>query len=161
MITADNGESDAFVTIQVWCIDHAALVMLEHLNSSDPDNYRFHGACVDVTDEIAEMMELKNEKFFCDPCTELLKGKTVFLSSRSIVQCGSHVYTRHTRDTIPHGYIKYNSLRTPDQALERYARRGFALSWLPFCATKVALQRSVNAISDVSLTLAAQSMRCH
>ncbi|KAF9364228.1 PHD finger protein 3 [Mortierella sp. NVP85] len=41
------------------------------------DNCRqwFHGACVDVTDEIAEMMELKNEKFFCDPCTELLKAR--------------------------------------------------------------------------------------
>ncbi|KAF9972076.1 hypothetical protein BGZ65_010031, partial [Modicella reniformis] len=35
----------------------------------------FHGACVDVTDEIAELMELKNEKFFCDPCTELLKAR--------------------------------------------------------------------------------------
>ncbi|KAI8599317.1 hypothetical protein EDD21DRAFT_380197 [Dissophora ornata] len=39
------------------------------------DNCRqwFHGACVDITDEIAELMELKNEKFFCDPCTEKLK----------------------------------------------------------------------------------------
>ncbi|KAF9402877.1 PHD finger protein 3 [Mortierella sp. AD011] len=39
------------------------------------DNCRqwFHGACVDITDEIAELMGLKNEKFFCDPCTEKLK----------------------------------------------------------------------------------------
>ncbi|ORY99536.1 hypothetical protein BCR41DRAFT_218193 [Lobosporangium transversale] len=45
------------------------------------DNCRqwFHGACVDVTDEIAELMELKNEKFFCDPCTEKLKGKMMLL----------------------------------------------------------------------------------
>ncbi|KAI7828627.1 hypothetical protein BC939DRAFT_61810 [Gamsiella multidivaricata] len=44
------------------------------------DNCRqwFHGACVDVTDEIAELMELKNEKFFCDPCTEKLKGKELW-----------------------------------------------------------------------------------
>ncbi|KAF9584929.1 glucokinase, partial [Lunasporangiospora selenospora] len=33
----------------------------------------FHGACVDITDEIAELMGLKNEKFFCDPCAEKLK----------------------------------------------------------------------------------------
>ncbi|KAF9439363.1 hexokinase A [Entomortierella beljakovae] len=39
------------------------------------DNCRqwFHGACVDVTAEVAELMGLKNEKFFCDPCTEKLK----------------------------------------------------------------------------------------
>lgn len=36
---------------------------------------RFHGACVDITDEIANVMELKNEKYFCDPCTEIMKGK--------------------------------------------------------------------------------------
>ncbi|KAG0052671.1 PHD finger protein 3 [Gryganskiella cystojenkinii] len=35
----------------------------------------FHGACVDITDEIAEMMDLKNEKYFCDPCTEKLKER--------------------------------------------------------------------------------------
>ncbi|KAF9128681.1 PHD finger protein 3 [Mortierella sp. 14UC] len=36
------------------------------------DNCRqwFHGACVDITEEVAEMMELKNEKFFCEPCDE-------------------------------------------------------------------------------------------
>ncbi|KAI1311039.1 glucokinase [Mortierella claussenii] len=41
------------------------------------DNCRqwFHGACVDITDEIAELMELKNEKFFCDPCTEKLEAR--------------------------------------------------------------------------------------
>ncbi|KAF9374666.1 PHD finger protein 3, partial [Podila verticillata] len=42
------------------------------------DNCRqwFHGACVDITDEIANVMELKNEKYFCDPCTEIIKAKS-------------------------------------------------------------------------------------
>ncbi|KAF9572305.1 glucokinase [Mortierella alpina] len=41
------------------------------------DNCRqwFHGACIDITDEIAQIMELKNEKFFCDPCTDKLKAR--------------------------------------------------------------------------------------
>ncbi|KAF9091962.1 PHD finger protein 3 [Mortierella sp. AD031] len=40
------------------------------------DNCRqwFHGACVDITDETAEMMELKNEKFFCEPCDERVQA---------------------------------------------------------------------------------------
>ncbi|KAF9927454.1 hypothetical protein FBU30_003253 [Linnemannia zychae] len=40
------------------------------------DNCRqwFHGACVDITEEIAEMMELKNEKFFCEPCEEKVQA---------------------------------------------------------------------------------------
>ncbi|KAF9900191.1 PHD finger protein 3 [Linnemannia zychae] len=39
------------------------------------DNCRqwFHGACVDITEEVAEMMELKNEKFFCEPCDERMQ----------------------------------------------------------------------------------------
>ncbi|KAF9957425.1 hypothetical protein BGZ72_001850 [Mortierella alpina] len=42
------------------------------------DNCRqwFHGACVDITDEMAQIMELKNEKFFCDPCTDKLKARS-------------------------------------------------------------------------------------
>ncbi|KAG0032800.1 hypothetical protein BGZ82_006377 [Podila clonocystis] len=42
------------------------------------DNCRqwFHGACVDITDEIANIMELKNEKYFCEPCTEIMKAKS-------------------------------------------------------------------------------------
>ncbi|KAF9147513.1 PHD finger protein 3 [Linnemannia schmuckeri] len=34
----------------------------------------FHGACVDITEEVAEMMELKNEKFFCEPCDERVQA---------------------------------------------------------------------------------------
>ncbi|KAG0339339.1 PHD finger protein 3, partial [Podila horticola] len=37
---------------------------------------QFHGACVDITDEIANIMELKNEKYFCEPCTEIMKAKS-------------------------------------------------------------------------------------
>lgn len=37
---------------------------------------RFHGACVDITEEVAEKMELKNEKFFCEPCDDRVQGKT-------------------------------------------------------------------------------------
>ncbi|KAF9142890.1 PHD finger protein 3 [Mortierella sp. GBA39] len=34
----------------------------------------FHGACVDITEEVAEMMELKNEKFFCEPCDDRVQA---------------------------------------------------------------------------------------
>ncbi|KAF9405939.1 hypothetical protein BGZ94_003308, partial [Podila epigama] len=39
------------------------------------DNCRqwFHGACVNITDEEATIMDLKNEKYFCDRCTETMK----------------------------------------------------------------------------------------
>ncbi|KAF9933875.1 PHD finger protein 3 [Mortierella alpina] len=42
------------------------------------DNCRqwFHGACVDITDEMAQIMELKSEKFFCDPCTDKLEARS-------------------------------------------------------------------------------------
>ncbi|GJJ72215.1 hypothetical protein EMPS_04572 [Entomortierella parvispora] len=54
------------------------------------DNCRqwFHGACVDITDEIAHLMELKDEKYFCDTCTETLK-------ERSKTQFGGK--TKHTK----------------------------------------------------------------
>ncbi|KAF9205598.1 PHD finger protein 3 [Haplosporangium sp. Z 27] len=50
------------------------------------DNCRqwFHGACVDITDEIAELMRLKNEKFFCDPCIEKLKVRAKSLPSNGL-----------------------------------------------------------------------------
>ncbi|KAF9109674.1 PHD finger protein 3 [Mortierella sp. AM989] len=50
------------------------------------DNCRqwFHGACVDITDEVAELMGLKNEKFFCDPCTEKLKVRAKSLPSKGL-----------------------------------------------------------------------------
>ncbi|KAG0064182.1 Death-inducer obliterator 1 [Linnemannia elongata] len=34
----------------------------------------FHGACVDITEEVAEKMELKNEKFFCEPCDDRVQA---------------------------------------------------------------------------------------
>lgn len=44
--------------------------------------HRFHGACVDITEEVAEKMELKNEKFFCEPCEDRVQGKTHYYYSQ-------------------------------------------------------------------------------
>jgi hypothetical protein len=49
--------------------------------------HRFHGACVDITEEVAEMMELKNEKFFCEPCDERVQGKTPLQSTLFLLFC--------------------------------------------------------------------------
>lgn len=39
---------------------------------------------MDITDEIAHLKELKDEKYFCDTCTETLKGKVLIWFSSSI-----------------------------------------------------------------------------
>ncbi|KAG0345826.1 PHD finger protein 3 [Podila humilis] len=68
----------------------------------------FHGACVDITEEIATIMDLKNEKYFCDPCLEILKekskgsggaGKAFAISLSDARNCALPVCLNEARDT--------------------------------------------------------------
>ncbi|KAG0229361.1 hypothetical protein BGW41_003060 [Actinomortierella wolfii] len=88
------------------------------------DNCRewFHGACVNITDEDAERMDLSNEKFFCKTCEETLKAQAASTGGKT----GLYLSLSNARDCALPTCVNEARL-TSDYCSEECAIKGIEL----------------------------------